>query len=87
MARYGASTSLSKVLQRVSAGVIFLKKNEIGRQLSLTSCETAPTAVSDASVMRQVGASESGYDRKEALARASFVPMKAARAESIQVTV
>ena len=50
-------------------------------------CKTAPTAVSDASVMRQVGASESGYDRREALARASFVALKAARAESVQVTL
>ena len=40
--------------------------------------------MSDASVMRQVGASESGYDRREALERASFVSMKAARAESVQ---
>ena len=50
-------------------------------------CKTASTAVSDASVMRQVGASESGYDRREALVRASFMAMKAARAESVQVTV
>ena len=49
--------------------------------------KTAPTAVPDASVMRQVGASESGYDRREALVRSSFVAMKEARAESVQVRV
>ena len=65
-------------------GVIFLEKNEIECQTPLMCCcKTAHTAVSDASVMRQVGTSESGYDRREALVRASFVEMKAARAELV----
>ncbi len=46
---------------------------------------TAPTALSDASVMRQVGASGWGYERRVALASASFVASKADRAESVQV--
>ena len=50
-------------------------------------CKTAFTAVSDASIMRQVGTSKSGYDRREALQKASFVVIKAARVESVQMTV
>ena len=38
---------------------------------------TAPTAVSEASVMRQVGAFGLGWLRSVALARASFVLLKA----------
>jgi len=73
------------VLYRVSAGVIFLEKKEIGCQAPLLCCwRTAPTAVSDASVIRQVGASGVGYERSEALARASFVALKEARAASFQ---
>ena len=65
-----------------------MEKNEIGCQLSLMyCCKTGPTAVLDASVMRQVGSSETGYGRREPLARASFVAMKAARTESVQVRV
>ena len=48
---------------------------------------TAPTAESDASVMRHVGASGLGYERSEALASASFVALKAAKALSFQVSV
>ena len=54
---------------------------------SLYCCKTAPTAVSDASVMRQVGASAVGYERRVALANASFVSLKAVRAASLQVSV
>ena len=54
-----ASSSRSKVLYRVSAGVIFLEKNEMGCQVPLKCCwRMAPTAELEASVMRQVGASE-----------------------------
>ena len=51
------SSSLSNVLYRVSAGVVFLEKNEMGCHVPLMCSRTAPTAVSEASVMRQVGAS------------------------------
>ena len=73
------------MLYGVSVGVIFLEKNEIGCQVLLTCCwRTAPTAVSEASVMRQEGTSGVGYERSEALARASFVALKEARAASFQ---
>ena len=61
MERYTASSSLSNVLYRVSAGFIFLEKKEMGCQAPLMCCwRTAPTAVSEASVIRQVGASGLG---------------------------
>ena len=41
-------------------------------------------AASEASVIRQMGAVGCGYDKREALARASFVAVKAAIAESVQ---
>ena len=43
--------------------------------------------MSVASVIRQVGASGLGYESKVALARASFVALKAVAASSFQVTV
>ena len=60
----------------------------MGRQVLLTyCCSTAPIAVSEASVMRHVGASSLGYERREALARASLVSLKAVKALSFQVSV
>ena len=42
----------------------------MGRQAPLRCCwRTAPTAVSEASVIRQVGASGVGYERRKASAR------------------
>ena len=60
MERYTSSSSLSNVLYRVSAGFIFLEK-EMGCQAPLMCCwRMAPTTVSEASVIRQVGASGLG---------------------------
>ena len=84
--RYTASSSRSKVLYLVSAGVILREKNEMGCHVPcICCCSTAPTAISDASVIRQVGASGMGWERREALARASFVVLKEAMAVSVQV--
>ena len=47
-------------------------------------CNTAPTAVSEASVIRHVGASSLGYERRVAFARVSLVALKAARVSSVQ---
>lgn len=61
IARYTGSNSLSNVLYRVSAVVIFLEKNEIGCHVSLIFCwNTAQTTVLEASFMRQGGASGLG---------------------------
>ncbi len=61
MAKYTASSSLSNVLYRVSAGVIFREKKEMGFHTPLIFCwRMAPTATSEASVVRQVGASGVG---------------------------
>ena len=53
----------------------------------MNCCKTAPTAVSDASVMRDVGASRWGYDRRVTCARASFVALKAVIALSVQTSI
>ena len=50
-------------------------------------CKATPTAVSDASVMREVGVSRWGYDRRVAFNRASFVALKAASAVSVHTSV
>ena len=54
---------------------------------SLYCCKTAPTAVSDASVMRQVGPLAVEYEKRVALANASFVSLKTVKAASLQVSV
>ena len=54
---------------------------------STSCCSTAPTADSDASVMRQVSASSLGYESRVALARASFVALNDATAVSFQTMV
>ena len=60
----------------------------MGRQAPLRCCwRTAPTAVSEASVIRQVGALGVGYERREASARAFLVARKEATAASVQVRV
>ena len=57
-------------------------------ELLLYCCRTAPIAVSEASVMRWLGASVLGYKRRgEALASASLVALKEAWASSVQVRV
>ena len=50
-------------------------------------CKTAATVVLDTFFMRQVGASESGYNRREALPGISLVAMKKVRPELVQVRV
>ena len=50
-------------------------------------CKTAPTAVSDASVIKCVGASALGKERRGAFAKASFVALKAARAVTLAFQV
>ena len=77
--------------QHVSCCIVSPKvvaSNVIGCQHPrMCCCKTAPTAVSDASVMRRVGASRWGYDRRVALAKASFAAWNAASAVSVQMTV
>ena len=49
-------------------------------------CRTAPTAVSKASVINHVGASDWGDDSIDALASSSFVELKAVSAASVPGT-
>lgn len=58
----------------------------VSKNLWVCCCRTAPTAVSEASVIRQVGASGVGYAKREALANASLVALKEAVASSVQVS-
>ena len=77
MSRYIASSSRSKVLYRVSAGLSFLEKYAIGHRSSWTNCcSTAPTTMSKVSVMMLVGAFMTGCERSMALARASLASVR-----------
>ena len=73
-----ANSSRSKVLKRVSGGLSFLEKNEMGCHCPLTyCCSTPPTAESEASVIRLVRAFGFGCTSKVAVARASLMSEKA----------
>ena len=63
---------------RVSAGFSFFEKYEIGHHWSYMHCwRTAPTDVSEASVIMLVAASGCGWTKRVALARASLIEEKA----------
>ncbi len=80
-----ARSSRSKALYRVCAGLRALEKYARGRHwLAIRCCSTAPTAVSEASVMMQVGAPSSGCTNRVALAIASLTLAKASVAASLQ---
>ena len=73
-----AKSSRLNVLYRVSDGLSFLEKNEMGFHCPLTYCwRTAPTAESDASVIRLVRALGVGCTNSVAAARASLMAEKA----------
>src|ERR1044072_54209 len=81
-----AKSSRLKALYRVSAGCSFLEKNARGTQMSFWHCcRTPPTATSEASTWRRVGADSCGKTRRVASARAAFASEKACRATSDQV--
>ena len=68
----------------VSAGFKTLGKNDGGHNCPFTYyCSTAPTAISEALVMTLVGASEVGWKRTEALARACLILVKAVVSSSV----
>ena len=74
------------MLYLVSAGDIFLEKNKIGCQVPLMHCcKTAPATVSEASVIKQVGALAAGYESSEAFVKASFVAVNETIASSVQL--
>ena len=86
--KYTARSSRSKVLYRDSAGLSFLEKYEMGHQSFPMYCwRTAPTAMSEASVMMLLGVSGFGCEKRLALARASLNVAKAAVAFSLHSTV
>ena len=66
--KYTARSSRSKVLYRDSAGLSCLEKYEMGHQSFPMYCwRTAPTAMSEASVMMLVGVSGFGCEKRLAL--------------------
>ena len=79
------ANSRLKVLYFISAGCNFFEKKEIGCQVLLIfCCNTPPTAASEASTMRQYGASEDGWVSIVALERVALVLSKAAMAASLR---
>ena len=82
------SNSRSKVLYLVSAGDNFLEKYESGVHCPLINCcRTAPTAISEASVLMLVGAFATGWFNRVAFDRAVFAAWKASDALVVQVNV
>ena len=80
-----AGSSRSNALYRVCAGLRALEKNARGYHwLAICCCRTAPTAVSEASVMMQVGAPSSGCTSRVAIATASLTLVRASVAASFQ---
>ena len=76
------------MLYRVSAGFSFFEKYEIGYHWSSMHCwRTAPTDVSEASVIMLVAASGCGWTKRLALARASLIDEKAVVASSVHEMV
>ncbi len=69
------------IIRTVSNLCRFQRFREVCERLPLYCWSTAPTATPEASVMRQVGASWTGWQRSEALARASLMVGNAAVVE------
>ena len=68
--------------------LLFFTKNARGRYMPSMYCfSTAPTAISEASVIMLVGATGSGYASKQALARASLMALNADLVASVQSSV